>query len=101
MCAVLLEWGLPSFRCLLISWTRFFQACISAELDASAESEAIILALKKLSNTSEKSEEKVQENVHNGIEQLAEKHVVEHEHSEQKPALEIENDEVVEDQKYS
>jgi len=51
--------------------------------------------------TSKKNEEKVQENVHQGIEQLAEKHVVEHEHSEQKPALEIENDDAVEDQKYS
>ncbi len=56
------------------------------------------------SNTSEKSEEKVQENVHQGIEHLAEKHVVEHEHSEQKPALEPEseeNDDVIEGQKYS
>ncbi len=49
-----------------------------------------------------KSEEKVQENVHQGLEKLADKHVTEHEHTEQKPALTPEDDdELLEDKKYS
>lgn len=51
---------------------------------------------------SKKSEEKIQENVHQGIEQLADKHVEEHEHTEQKPALAPEEDEEESnDKKYS
>lgn len=44
---------------------------------------------------------KIQENVHQGIEQLADKHVEEHEHTEQKPALTPEEDEEELNDKYS
>ena len=52
--------------------------------------------------TSCAAESKVQENVHKGLEKLADKHVTEHEHTEQKPALTPEDDdEILEDKKYS
>ncbi|MGN8009124.1 EcsC family protein [Acinetobacter sp. 22301] len=60
----------------------------------------VSIVLKPTEN--EKSEEKVQENVHKGLEKLADKHVTEHEHTEQKPALTPEDDdEILEDKKYS